>query len=70
VELLRSERGADLVRESLGWLVRELIEAEVSELIGARLGERTEDRATHRWPHRPRRLRDLASAVCVITQNG
>jgi len=29
VELLRTDEGADLVRESLGWLVRELMEAEV-----------------------------------------
>jgi hypothetical protein len=33
VELLRTDEGADLVRESLGWLVRELMEAEVSELV-------------------------------------
>jgi putative transposase len=63
VELLRSEEGADLVRESLGWLVRELMEAEVSELIGARLGERTEDRATHRNGYRPRRWDTRAGEI-------
>src|SRR5919204_4329346 len=63
VELLRSEEGADLVRESLGWLVRELMEAEVSELIGARLGERTEDRATHRNGYRARRWDTRAGEI-------
>jgi hypothetical protein len=29
VELLRTQEGADVVRESLGWLVRELMEVEV-----------------------------------------
>ncbi len=63
VELLRSEEGADLVRESLGWLVRELMEAEVSELIGARLGERSEDRATHRNGYRGRRWDTRAGEI-------
>jgi putative transposase len=63
VELLRSEEGADLVRESLGWLVRELMEAEVSELIGAALGERSEDRATHRNGYRPRRWDTRAGEI-------
>jgi transposase-like protein len=63
VELLRSEEGADLVRESLGWLVRELMEAEVSELIGATLGERSEDRATHRNGYRPRRWDTRAGEI-------
>jgi putative transposase len=53
--LLEDEAGADLVRESLRWLVQQLMEAEVSELIGAAHGERTEDRATWRNGYRPRR---------------
>jgi transposase-like protein len=63
VELLRSEEGGDLIRESLGWLVRELMEAEVSELIGAGLGERTEDRATHRNGYRARRWDTRAGEI-------
>jgi putative transposase len=43
------------VRESLRWLVQQLMEAEVAELIGAGHGERTEDRATWRNGYRPRR---------------
>jgi len=43
------------VRESLRWLVQQLMEAEVTELIGAAHGERTDDRATWRNGYRPRR---------------
>jgi putative transposase len=53
--LLDDDAGADLVRESLRWLVQQLMEAEVSELIGAGHGERPEDRATWRNGYRPRR---------------
>jgi len=63
VDGLRSEEGIDLVRESLRWLVSELMEAEVSELIGARRGERTEDRATHRNGYRPRRWDTRAGEI-------
>jgi transposase-like protein len=63
VEVLRSDEGADLVRESLRWLVGELMEAEVSELIGAKRGERTEDRATHRNGYRPRRWDTRAGEI-------
>jgi putative transposase len=60
---LRSEEGADLVRESLRWLVSELMEVEVSELIGARRGERSEDRATHRNGYRFRRWDTRAGEI-------
>ena len=63
VALLRSEEGADLVRESLRWLVQELMESEVSELIGARHGERTEERMTHRNGYRQRRWDTRAGEV-------
>ncbi len=47
---------ADVLRESLQLLVRELMEVEVSELVGAELGERRpDDRATHRNGYRARR---------------
>jgi putative transposase len=35
---------ADVLRESVRLVVQELMDAEVSELIGAELGERTPDR--------------------------
>jgi hypothetical protein len=49
---------ADVLRESVEWLARQLIEVEVCELIGAERGERTEDRATHRNGYRPWRWDD------------
>ena len=55
VNHLMSDEHADFVRESLRWVVEQLMEAEVSELIGAERGERTSDRATHRNGYRPRR---------------
>ena len=42
---------------------RELMQAEVSELIGAERGERTEDRATHRNGYRPRRWDTRAGEI-------
>src|SRR5436309_3089172 len=50
------EEHADVIREAVKALVAEMMELEVSELIGAELGERRpEDRATHRNGYRPRR---------------
>ena len=54
---------ADVLRESVRWLARELMEVEVSELIGAERGERTEDRATHRNGYRPRRWDTRAGEI-------
>src|SRR3954454_22809547 len=47
---------ADVIREAVKAVCAELMELEVSELIGAERGERRpEDRATHRNGYRPRR---------------
>jgi putative transposase len=46
-KVLREEHG-DVIRESVRAVAQELMETEVSELIGAAHGERSEDRATHR----------------------
>ena len=55
---------ADVLRESLGLLVRELMEAEVSELVGAELGERRpDDRATQRNGYRSRRWDTRAGEI-------
>jgi putative transposase len=48
VGYLMAEEHADLLRESLKWFVEQLMAVEVTELIGAGHGERTDDRATHR----------------------
>jgi putative transposase len=55
VAKLMSDEHADLLRESLRWMVEQLMEVEVSALIGAERGERTPDRATHRNGYRARR---------------
>ena len=55
VSYLLEEEGVDFLRESLVWVVQQLMEAEVSELIGAERGERSEERLTHRNGYRPRR---------------
>jgi len=53
--LLEGE-GLDFLRESLVWVCEQLMEAEVSELVGAARGERApEERLTHRNGYRPRR---------------
>jgi putative transposase len=61
-KLLNTEH-LDLLRESLRWVVEQLMEAEVAELIGAGLGERTPDRATHRNGYRQRRWDTRAGEI-------
>ena len=63
VAKLMSDEHADFLRESLRWMVEQLMDAEVSELIGAGLGERTEDRATHRNGYRRRRWDTRAGEI-------
>jgi len=63
VAKLLSEEHVDLVRESLAWVVQQMMEAEVSELIGAERGERTPDRATHRNGYRSRRWDTRAGEI-------
>jgi putative transposase len=47
--------GVDVLRESLRWVCQQLMEAEVSELVGAARGERApEERLTHRNGYRTR----------------
>jgi len=60
--VLREEHG-DVIRESVRAVAQELMEAEVSELIGAQRGERSEDRATHRNGYRARRWDTRAGEI-------
>ncbi len=53
----------DFLRESLGWVVQQLMDAEVSELIGAGRGERNPERLTHRNGYRPRRWDTRAGEI-------
>jgi putative transposase len=62
-KVLRDEH-ADVIRESVRAVAAELMEAEVSQLIGAELGERRpEDRATQRNGYRPRRWDTRAGEI-------
>jgi transposase-like protein len=61
--LLEGEEGLDFLRESLTWVVQQLMEAEVSELIGAEHGERSPERLTHRNGYRPRRWDTRAGEI-------
>ena len=54
VRKLMGDEHADILRETLSWFVRELMEAEVSSQIGAGLHERSPERATHRNGYRER----------------
>jgi putative transposase len=61
-KVLADEHG-DVIRESVRAVAQEMMEAEVSDLVGAKLGERTEDRATHRNGYRPRRWDTRAGEI-------
>src|SRR3954469_19463020 len=55
VSYLLEEDGLDFLRESLLWVVQQLMEAEVSELVGGARGEGApEERLTHRSGYRAR----------------
>jgi hypothetical protein len=60
--VLREEHGEE-IREAVRGVAQELMEAEVSELIGAARGERSDDRATHRNGYRPRRWATRAGEI-------
>jgi putative transposase len=64
VETMLSEH-SDVVRESVAFMVRELIEAEVAQLVGAELGERSADRSTQRNGYRHRRWDTRAGTLDV-----
>jgi putative transposase len=63
VDHLLSDEHADFVRESLRWMVEQLMEFEVTELVGAAHGERTPERATHRNGYRQRRWDTRAGEI-------
>ena len=54
VDKLMGSEHADVVRESVAWVVAELMEAEVAGQIGAELGEVSPERVTQRNGYRPR----------------
>jgi putative transposase len=61
--LLEGE-GLDFLRESLAWVCEQLMEAEVSELVGAARGERApEERLAHRNGYRSRAWQTRAGEI-------
>jgi len=54
VDKLMGSEHADVVRESVAWVVAELMEAEVAGQIGAERGEVSPERVTQRNGYRPR----------------
>src|SRR3954469_16541821 len=54
VDKLMGSEHADVVRESVAWLVAEVMEAEVTGQIGAELGEVSAERVTQRNGYRER----------------
>jgi mutator family transposase len=61
---LMSSEHADVVRESVAWMVAELMDAEVSAQIGAQHGERAPDiRSTQRNGYRPRQWDTRAGEI-------
>jgi putative transposase len=55
--------GVDVLRDSLRWVCQQLMEAEVSELIGAEHGERNPERLTHRNGYRQRAWQTRAGEI-------
>src|SRR5215207_10641003 len=54
VDKLMGSEHADVVRESVAWVVAELMEAEVTGQVGAELGEVSDERVTQRNGYRSR----------------
>lgn len=65
VRKLMGDEHADVLRETLAWFVRELMEAEVAGQIGAGLHERSAERTTHRNGYRERAWQTRAGMVAL-----
>jgi transposase-like protein len=63
VRKLMGDEHADVLRETLSWFVRELMEAEVTQQIGAGLHEKAPERTTHRNGYRERAWQTRAGEI-------
>ena len=63
VRKLMGDEHADVLRETLAWFVRELMEAEVGTQIGAGLHEKSPERTTHRNGYRERTWQTRAGEI-------
>lgn len=60
---LKAGEMTDTIRQSLEWVLQQLIEAEATAVIGARPHERTDTRVTQRNGHRPKLVSTQAGDV-------
>jgi putative transposase len=65
VRKLMGDEHADVLREALAWFVRELMEAEVTQQIGAGLHEKVPERVTHRNGYRERAWQTRAGEIAL-----
>jgi putative transposase len=65
VRKLMGDEHADVLRETLAWFVRELMEAEVAAQIGAGLHERSAEWVTHRNGYRERAWQTRAGEIAL-----
>src|SRR5215212_8458853 len=63
VDKVMGSEHVDVVRESVAWLVAELMDAEVAAQIGAELGEVSSERVTHRNGYRARPWQTRAGEI-------
>jgi transposase-like protein len=63
VRKLMGDEHADVLRETLAWFVGELMEAEVTQQIGAGLHEKAPERTTHRNGYRERSWQTRAGEI-------
>jgi putative transposase len=63
VRKLMGDEHADVLRETLAWFVRELMEAEVGAQIGAARHEKSTERVTHRYGYRERGWQTRAGEI-------
>lgn len=63
LEVLRTGKAVDLIRESVRAVPQELIAAETAEFIGATRAERSESRTNDRNGSRPRMLATMAGDI-------
>jgi transposase-like protein len=68
VRKLMGDEHADVLRESLAWFVRELMEAEVASQIGADLHEKNAERTTRRNGYWAGSVMSRMQACCGVVR--
>ncbi len=65
LDKLLAESEGDFLRDAITWLLNQLMDADVSRQIGARLHERAKDRVTHRNGYRTREWDTRAGTLAL-----